>query len=136
MKYTKGERCSARCYDPTGFGHYYPCTRKAVVERDGKPYCKVHDPEYIGAKNAERTAKFNKRWAEKTAYAELQNTTIRACKQINPNNPMAVAEGISDLYKALRDLDEQLRGANLPFSQDMFDAKRRARQAIAKVEKG
>ena len=39
-----------------------------------------------------------------------------------------------DLYEALRDLSFQLEGANIPFSQALFDAKKKARQALAKVK--
>ena len=55
---TTKERCSETVYDSTGFGHFYQCSRSAVVERDGKPYCKIHDPEYIKRKDAERQAKY------------------------------------------------------------------------------
>lgn len=39
-----------------------------------------------------------------------------------------------DMYEALQTLSEQLTGANISFSQDMFDAKRNARKALAKAE--
>ncbi len=39
-----------------------------------------------------------------------------------------------DLYEALKALNEQLTGANIPFSQGMFDAKINMRQALAKAE--
>ena len=48
--FTKGEQCSERVSDGGRWPHYYRCTKKAVVERDAKHYCKVHDPEYIKAK--------------------------------------------------------------------------------------
>jgi len=38
------------------------------------------------------------------------------------------------LYEALEKLNKQLLGANIPFSQTMFDAKKNAREAIAEVE--
>ncbi len=34
------------------------CQRKATVERDGKWYCKIHDPEYIKAKHTKRETKY------------------------------------------------------------------------------
>ncbi|KKN71835.1 hypothetical protein LCGC14_0416890 [marine sediment metagenome] len=33
------------------------CSKKAVVKRDGKWYCKIHDPEYIKAKEDKRQAR-------------------------------------------------------------------------------
>lgn len=100
--YTKGEQCSAKVYDGSGFGRFYPCKNKAVIERNGMPYCKIHDPEYIEAKRRAREEKWEKEWAEKKSYMKLQNTAVRACKSINPNNPLAVAESISDLYEACK----------------------------------
>jgi hypothetical protein len=34
-----------RVDDPRGRGHYSRCYLRAVVERDGQPYCIQHDPE-------------------------------------------------------------------------------------------
>jgi len=38
--------------------HKKQCEKKAIVQRDGKWYCKVHDPEYIKQKDTERQAKY------------------------------------------------------------------------------
>ena len=43
-------RCSERVFI-SGELHLRQCRRKAVVKRDGRPYCKTHDPEYIKKKN-------------------------------------------------------------------------------------
>ncbi len=53
------EQCSVRVAPNTQWGAFqlYRCTKKAVVTRDGKPYCKIHDPEYRKQKDAEREAK-------------------------------------------------------------------------------
>lgn len=50
------QRCSANVSRDAW--HYGRCGRNAVVERDGKPYCKIHDPEYIEAKDRKRQAKY------------------------------------------------------------------------------
>ena len=44
------QRCSARVYGPRADS--WGCMRKATVERNGKWYCKVHDPEYKAAKES------------------------------------------------------------------------------------
>lgn len=51
------EMCCARV-----FGDYrlYPCSRKGSVERDGKWYCKQHDPEAIRVKDAIRSTKYDR----------------------------------------------------------------------------
>jgi len=54
--------CSVRVAPNTQWGAFqqHQCNNKAVVERDGKWYCKIHDPEYIKQKDAERQAKRDK----------------------------------------------------------------------------
>jgi len=46
--------------DKWGAFHQSQCLKKAVIERGGKYYCKIHDPEYIKMKDAERQAKRDK----------------------------------------------------------------------------
>lgn len=70
-------RCSQRVFDRT-FG--YQCQKKAVIERDGKPYCKIHDPEYIKAKRDAQQAKFEAEWAEKEARWILEKARKDATK--------------------------------------------------------
>ncbi len=47
-------RCSKMVPGEGRFGSFYParCRHRAKVERDGKPYCAIHDPEYVKAKEA------------------------------------------------------------------------------------
>ena len=53
-------QCSERIY-----GGYtvtgYPCSKPATVERNGKHWCTIHDPERVKQKAKER----NERWAAK-----------------------------------------------------------------------
>ena len=44
------------------------CTRSATVERSGKYYCRVHDPEYKAAKEAA--------WNEKRRKADVQRDML------------------------------------------------------------
>ena len=37
-----------------GAFHQHKCGNPATTERDGKLYCKIHDPEYIKTKDAKR----------------------------------------------------------------------------------
>ncbi len=57
MKKTKGEQCSKMIFEGRGWNHL--CNNKAIIERDGKLYCKIHDPEYVKEKNAKLQAKWN-----------------------------------------------------------------------------
>ena len=78
------------------------CTKNAVVERNGKHYCKIHDPERVKAKAAERQAKFDKELEEMRVNSKLRTTAANACTSINPDNPQAVAESIGAMYEALK----------------------------------
>ena len=46
-------KCSEKVWHSGAF-HPYQCQNKVVVEREGKPYCRIHDPEYIKEKQAKR----------------------------------------------------------------------------------
>ncbi len=39
--------------------HHHQCSKKSVVERNGKFYCKIHDPEHIKAKEKKREERYN-----------------------------------------------------------------------------
>lgn len=56
-----GRRC---CKLVIGEGSYlsHRCTRQGVVERDGKPFCKQHDPEAVAARRKARDEKFDAKW--------------------------------------------------------------------------
>ena len=55
-------QCSVKVAPNTQWGAFqlHLCNKKAVVEREGKLYCRIHDPEYIKQRDAERTAKLDK----------------------------------------------------------------------------
>ncbi len=44
---------------PWAWQNAHQCGNKAIVSREGKNYCRIHDPEYIKAKQAEREAKWD-----------------------------------------------------------------------------
>lgn len=52
--------CSVRVYSNRGYDNY-PCSKPATVQRDGKWYCTIHDPERLAAKRAAKV----KEWADK-----------------------------------------------------------------------
>lgn len=92
-------QCSAKI-DFDTWGHTTPCKRSATIERDGKWYCKIHDPEYRKQRATERT----KVWEKKFNADVAGNIAETACLKINPDNPRAVAEQIVPMYKALKEL--------------------------------
>lgn len=58
--------CCQRLYGQAW--HNALCSRKMVVERNGKPYCKQHDPEAVAAKRT--------KWEQK-AQAKQDASTAR-----------------------------------------------------------
>ena len=54
---TTQQRCEERVSRQGDYWHTYQCSREAVVERNGKWYCKVHDPQYRAQKQKVRDAK-------------------------------------------------------------------------------
>ncbi len=55
----------------------HPCSKLAVIERDGAWYCKIHDPEYIKVKRAKEEAAYqvrseesNRKWARAEALTK------------------------------------------------------------------
>ena len=67
-KANEGPRCCDQVYTHIGrWGQFTPCTNRGVVERDGKLYCRMHDPEARAARRDARDAKYR---AKSDARAE------------------------------------------------------------------
>lgn len=68
---------------------------------------------------------------EAKANASLIVAAVNACAKVNPDNPMAVAGSISEMYEALRNLVKRIDdGVALGEALDILPA----RLAIAKAE--
>ena len=99
---TKGEQCSKQIpNDSRGF-HYHSCSKKAVVERDGKLYCRIHDPEYIRAKQE----KANVKWQKESREISASRIALAACKEINTEHPELVAQNIKEMYEIIKYIKE------------------------------
>lgn len=72
------ERCSRSVHNSYGVG-FHQCGRAGTVERDGKLWCKTHDPEAIAAKRAAWNEKFD---AEKKREADLIAEAERLCARL------------------------------------------------------
>lgn len=53
------KQCEVMVSPPGKWGDFqqHQCDKQAVIERAGKAYCKIHDPEYIKQKDEERELK-------------------------------------------------------------------------------
>ena len=55
-------RCEKHVWGSIDF-HGHQCHKKAVVEREGKHYCKLHDPIAMKAKADASMAAYDQKWA-------------------------------------------------------------------------
>ena len=84
------KRCSAQV---TVGWDTFQCSYKAVVERDGESYCKIHDPDYIAAKRkvqeakwgAEREARNQKLALEGARNKATEGLTIEELSKVTPD---------------------------------------------------
>ncbi len=77
-------QCSKKVYpnDRMGSFHGYQCHFKAVVIREGKPYCKIHDPVKVEEKRREREKGWEIKWEKsKSEYRRLKVMTS-ACEDV------------------------------------------------------
>jgi len=110
----KEEQCSVKIYDRRMGA--CQCQKKAKVVRDGKPYCTIHDPEYIKRKQEKQ----NKQWDEERAEKQ---------KIYDRNDAMrAATEGLTT--EELQKLNPNLVGA----SRDMYEALKAARAFLTFAE--
>ncbi len=83
-------KCSEHVMSVSG-GRSQPCSKPVTVERDGKPYCTIHDPERVAARREVRSKVWEERanrlraFNDKTAArAAIARAAIEAV-----NNPSA-----------------------------------------------
>ena len=80
------EQCSAHVSSGARWdfrGHQ--CTRKAIVERNGKSYCKIHDPVEVEKRDLAARKKFRKvQWNNKRKEKIRAFTTV--CKYMKDND--------------------------------------------------
>jgi uncharacterized Zn finger protein (UPF0148 family) len=94
------------------------CSRNAVVERDGKPYCTIHDPVRVAEKRAERNRKWDEEWAAEKRVREEQRASEaeRDRRAAAYGELVAVLDTVTDSptpanIRDARDLLYRLRGA-------------------------
>ena len=88
------QRCTAKVYPKEQWGSFHPyqCNKKGIVERDGKWYCKIHDPEYRQAKVKASLDKMNAQYESGKKDALLKAAS-------------------KDMYEALKAIQFALQGA-------------------------
>lgn len=68
------ERCVAEVWRHEGlWSSHSRCQRRGTVEREGKLYCRQHDPEAVKQRNAERVERYHSRYeADQQRLAEAK----------------------------------------------------------------
>jgi hypothetical protein len=70
------------------------CSRKAAVERDGKGYCRQHDPEAVKAREAERNEEWAKRNRVSTAKWALDSARDDLLATVRAADPALLPAGL------------------------------------------
>ncbi len=91
---------------PRGSFHKTKCSRKGVVERDGKLYCKQHDPLAIAAKRQAENEKFEMKYAANKEKTRRQRAIINACEGI-PTEALE-AGVVAELLEVLENVSAHL----------------------------
>ncbi len=96
-------QCTTKVWDRYRWGSF-PCSRKGVVEWDGKFYCKQHDPVKVKARQEEQTRK----WDQKQSAKEHTFACVRAVESIG-GDPATVGE-MMELVTASLLYDQSIAG--------------------------
>ncbi len=102
------ERCSERVRDKGMWPSFHQCHRNGVVQRDGKWYCKHHDPEAKKKRDAERGAKWDKEWDEKQEAWRRDAAMSRACDGISTDDLERLAPGELAVFFAKETYDGEV----------------------------
>ena len=88
-------RCTETVHDKYSF-RGRQCSKPAAVERDGRMYCKVHDPEAIKARRDASYAKWKAENARQFSQKQFERAAVDAIQQIanGHNDPRALAQSI------------------------------------------
>ncbi len=120
------QKCSERVSGEGRYGsfHQHLCRNKPIVERDGKWYCKIHDPERV----KERQAKATIKWNAEQYRMKVERVALKECYSVNGVNPLAVARNIGEMVKELETtklaLESMLDSKKFGVGYDIFFRRR------------
>lgn len=67
------QMCQKQVREPSRWINFYQCSRKATVSRDGKHYCRQHDPERVAEEERKRWEYRNAEWEAKGKRRRLEH---------------------------------------------------------------
>ena len=84
--------CVKLISDRDGWNSRHQCPRKATVQRDGKGYCRQHDPEAVKARSDESMAKWNAKWERDKHEHNRRTLETRVCADVSDDDLRRLAE--------------------------------------------
>lgn len=103
-------QCSARVNGEGQWGAFHPhqCQKSAVVQEDGKWWCKVHSPSYKAAKESENRRIYDERWEKiHLEHSKIQKATMmyEALKKIASCESTVNGDVVSIAQKAVAEVE-------------------------------
>ncbi len=130
------QRCCKQILNAGMWSSYHQCSRKSVVERDGKHYCKIHDPVLRSEKQAATHAKWSEEMEKKQRAFDRTKAMQSACEGLTTAQLEQL--GIGGVAKLLRDRDALLvalkRITWIDKTLSPFEVREIANAAIAQSE--
>lgn len=82
-KTDESPQCCKSILRPTAYPPgFRPCNRRAKVERDGKHYCRQHDPETSLHRAEKPQVEHDARWEAENQKVERSNAEAAACRGV------------------------------------------------------
>ena len=93
-------RCSTKVSGGGTWGcfHQHQCPHNAVIERDGRSFCKIQDPVEVEKRRNERDKKWSNQWTKEKEDLRRLQVMHKACEDV----PTEILETIKvkDLLEA------------------------------------
>ena len=93
------EQCSGRIWERY---RDYPCTRPAKVERGGRWYCGMHDPERPD--KLAKAAKTQARYDTEVLRGKTDRAGGNLLRELSPADPLGAADALRELVAACRSI--------------------------------
>ena len=87
------ERCNEQIRDGGMWPRYHQCLRSGVVLRDGKWYCKQHNPVAVKKRAEELRAKYDAKWDKEQEGWRRTKAMEKVCNGISTDDLERLAPG-------------------------------------------
>lgn len=91
----QAERCSQRVLGEGRWAAFntHQCSKKAVVERNGKKFCTIHDPERVKAVRDKNEAKWAEESRRRQAKWEWESAAKALCSGVDTETMKRLGNG-------------------------------------------